>query len=103
MRIKGVFHPAGTILEPWFIEINNNVVLGQNSVVTAHLFEDESLYLSKIILQENSTIGVFSVVTPGCVIGKDSVVAANSFVKKNTVIGDRQLWKGSPAKKDKNW
>lgn len=50
----------------------------------------------KIILKKNCKIGTHSVIMPGVVIGKNSVIGAFSFVNKN--IPDNAVAYGVPAK-----
>ena len=47
---------------------------------------------------ENACVGANSVVMPGVKIGKNSIVGALSFVPKETIIPDNEIWFGIPAK-----
>ena len=48
-----------------------------------------------MILKNNCKIGTHSTIMPNVIIGKNSIVAAYSFVTKN--IPDNELWSGVPA------
>ena len=50
------------------------------------------------ILEENCLIGMNSVIMDNVVIGKESIVGALSFVKAKTIIPERSLVVGNPAK-----
>ena len=53
-----------------------------------------------VILKENCKIGTHSTIMPNVTVGKNSIVAAYSFVTKD--IPDNELWSGIPARfKDK--
>ncbi len=101
LGLKGNFfhYKTAEILDPWNVEIGKNVVVGENSTVTGHMYEKGKLILGKIKLGSNVEIGGESVISPGCQIGNNSVIGAFSFVKKNTKIGKNEIWAGIPAKK----
>ena len=49
-------------------------------------------------LGENCLIGMNSVIMDDVVIGKDSIIAALTFVSSNTIIPERSLVVGNPGK-----
>jgi acetyltransferase-like isoleucine patch superfamily enzyme len=51
-------------------------------------------------LKTNARIGTHSTLMPNVTIGKNSIIAAHSFVNENVPAGE--LWGGIPAKKIKN-
>jgi len=51
-------------------------------------------------LKTNARIGTHSTIMPNVTIGKNSLIAAYSFVNENVPTGE--LWGGVPAKKIKN-
>ena len=51
-------------------------------------------------LKTNARIGTHSTIMPNVTIGKNSIIAAYSFVTENVPTGE--LWAGVPAKKIKN-
>jgi len=79
------------------ISIEDNVQIGSHCTIYSHSTIDKKQ--GSVILKRNCKIGTHSTVMPGITIGKNSIVAAYSFVNKS--IPDNQLWKGIPAKFDK--
>ena len=94
--------------EPYLISIHDNVVCAANVRFINH---DISCYrLAKYInipnsaidsvgpieLFENSFIGAYTILMPGCSVGKNSVIAAGSIVTKQ--VPDEEVWGGVPAK-----
>lgn len=50
----------------------------------------------RVVLKRNSKIGSHTVIMPGVIIGKNSIIGAHSFVNKN--IPDNVVAAGVPAK-----
>lgn len=77
---------------------------------TIHMFPGTTVHLKKgahvghgaiihgAILEENCLIGMNSVIMDDAVIGKESIVGALCFVSVNTIIPERSLVVGNPAK-----
>ncbi|MGD9664929.1 MAG: gamma carbonic anhydrase family protein [Novosphingobium sp.] len=49
-------------------------------------------------LKDRAFVGLSTTVMSGCVIESDGMLAAGAMLSPNKVIGERQLWMGSPAK-----
>ncbi len=90
---------GGKLLEPPMIEIGDFTILGADTLVIGHAVEDGTVYLGKVVIGRNVTVGVNSVIMPDVRIGDGSVVGAMSLVTKGTRIGPHELWHGIPAKK----
>jgi len=83
-----------------YINCNYNVYIDDNVQIGSHC----SIYSNSTIdekqgpvkLEKNCKIGTHSTIMPNVIIGKNSVVAAHSFV--NISIPTNQLWGGIPAK-----
>ena len=67
-------------------KLGRNVTVGHNAVVHGCTVGDDTL------------IGMGAVVLNGAVIGKGCIIGAGALVKENTVIPDRSLVVGVPAK-----
>jgi len=88
-----------------YIEIEDNVIIGPNTVLRAsnHNFEDINKPIryqkhagGKIIIKEDVWIGSNCTILPNIVIGKGSIVGAGSVVTKN--IPEYSIVAGVPAK-----
>ncbi len=102
--LKGHFfhYKTAEIIDPWFIEIGENVVLGDLSSITGHVFEKGKLILGKVKMGNDSMMGLNSALLPGTEIGENSILGSFSVVKQFTKIPDNEVWVGLPAKKLKN-
>tara|TARA_B110000438_G_C15646046_1_gene577503 strand:- start:314 stop:700 length:387 start_codon:yes stop_codon:yes gene_type:complete len=76
------------------ISIEDNVQIGSHCAIYSNSTIDDKK--GSVALQKNCKIGSHSTIMPNLTIGKNSVVAAYSFVNKN--IPDNELWVGIPAK-----
>jgi len=75
------------------VTIEDNVQIGSHCSIYSHSTIDEKK--GPVILKQNCKIGTHSTVMPNIIVGKNSIVAAYSFVTKN--IPDNELWSGIPA------
>lgn len=74
--------------------IENDVQIGSHCSIYSNSTID--LKKGKIVLKKNCKIGTHSTIMPNVTVGKNSVVAAYSFVTEN--IPDNEIWAGIPAK-----
>lgn len=94
--------------EPYLISIHDNVVCAANVRFINH---DVSCYriahylgipknevdnIGSIELFDNCFVGAYSILMPGCSVGKNSIIAAGSIVTKQ--VPDNEVWGGIPAK-----
>ncbi|MCK6597516.1 MAG: hypothetical protein L6Q37_04065 [Bdellovibrionaceae bacterium] len=90
---------GGKIDSPYFIELEDNVVLGHGTLISGNYIQHDKLHLGKVKIKRNSTIGVYSVVFPNTIIEEDVSVAIGSMVNPGTHIPAGETWKGNPARK----
>lgn len=76
------------------VEIEDFVQIGSHCSIYSHSTIDKKK--GPVILKKNCKVGTHSTIMPNVTIGKNSIVAAHSFV--NRTIPDNQLWAGVPAK-----
>ena len=106
-----------------FVEIQKNVIIGENSRIQSHSFicegvdigknvfighnvntindnlpkvNNENWVVEKIIIRDNVSIGTGSTIMGNVTIGENSIIGANSLV--TTDIPYNEVWVGSPAK-----
>jgi acetyltransferase-like isoleucine patch superfamily enzyme len=82
------------IFFPELIEINDNVVIGQDTFITAHEFNVHEFRYGKIIIGTNVLIGARSFLLPGIEIGDNAIVPANTTVYKD--VPKNNIAFGSP-------
>lgn len=76
------------------VTIEDEVQIGSHcSLYSFSTIDDKN---GPIILRKNSKIGTHSTIMPNVIVGRNSIVAAHSFVNKN--IPANEIWGGVPAR-----
>ena len=91
-----VFGTNFDIFFPEFIDIGDNVVIGQNTTIVAHEFLPNEWHKGRVKIGKNALIGTMVLVLPGVEIGKNTKVAAYSLVNKS--VGSDLLVGGVPIR-----
>ena len=82
-----------------FIEIGNNTILGEGSIIMSSMVLGDFLLMKKVILKEGCTIGAFSVIAPGTIVEEGVILGMGSFTKINQRLEKGFIHFGRPAKK----
>lgn len=90
---------GGKIIEPLMVSLGDEVILGEDSLVLGHLITKNQLFLGKVEIGNQVTIGAKSIIMPDVVIEDGAVVWAGSLVVKGTRINKNEEWAGIPARK----
>jgi Bacterial transferase hexapeptide (six repeats) len=91
-------YTGGIILDPPFVTIGSNALLGQGSLIVPHVIENDRLAHYPIRIGSDVTVGAHAIVLAGVEIGEGALIASGSVVKKNTRIGMGERWGGVPAR-----
>lgn len=60
--------------------------------------EREIAYSAPVTLEPGAILGVAAIVMPGVIVGEDTVVGAQSFVRRDECIGPRLVVAGNPLR-----
>ncbi len=77
-----------------FIEFGRNITVGQGAVVMSSMVIGKYLIIKKIILGDHTVVGGLSHISPGTVLGKESVVGAFSATIPSQNIEPRWIYLG---------
>jgi hypothetical protein len=88
----------GKLIEPQFINIGKGAIVGEGALLMAHSIERGRVQFGRIHVGDGATIGARSIVMPGCTIEAGATLAAGSVLTKNTIVPERAMWGGVPAK-----
>ena len=91
-------YSSGIILDPPFVSIGHDSIVGQYALLVPHVIEGEKLAHARISIGSHVTIGAHAVVLSGVSIGDGAIVATGAVVSKSTRIGAGEVWGGVPAK-----
>ncbi|HEY3353544.1 MAG TPA: DapH/DapD/GlmU-related protein [Polyangia bacterium] len=81
------------------IEIGDDTVVGGDVTLVAHSAERGELVTARVRIGRRVTLGLMSIILPGCEIGDGAVLAANAVLQKGTKVGPGEIWGGVPARK----
>jgi acetyltransferase-like isoleucine patch superfamily enzyme len=87
------------ILDPPFVEIGENSVVGLSAVLCPHVIEGERLAHYPIKIGDHVTIAGTAIVLSDVEIGDRATVAVGAVVMKGTRIGPGEIWSGNPARR----
>ena len=100
---KGIVAIGGLLLDPSLIAIEENVIVGAGSTLSAHLItvvaSEDTLILGRILIKEGALIGGNVQIMPGVTVGEHAMINNMAFVPLNTTIPPYEVWGGNPAKK----
>ncbi len=85
-----------------FIEFGKNVKIGQGSIIMSNIVIRDKIVIKKVALRDNVIIGAHSVVCPGTIIEKNTVLDALSMTSLNQVLESDSIYSGIPVKKIMN-
>lgn len=101
-RLGNNTYSSGIILDPPFVEVGANTLIGQYSLLIPHVIEGKRLAHYRINIGDNVTIGAHAVVMSGVTIENNAIVGVGAVVSKGTHIRAGEVWGGVPAKKIKD-
>lgn len=90
---------AETMQDAYMVEIGNNTIIGCGTYVNGNYLENNKIFIGKVKIGHNVTIGMNCVVLPNTVIGDGATLSIGSVVMPGTVIPAGETWKGNPARK----
>ncbi|HHM05652.1 MAG TPA: hypothetical protein ENJ19_07910 [Gammaproteobacteria bacterium] len=93
---------GGILVDPQFISIGDEAIIGQDAVITAHTITSGVIILDPVVIGARATVGVKVVVMSGVTIGEGAVLTAAAVVPPGTTIPAAEMWGGVPARKIKD-
>lgn len=95
---NGVNINTGGLADLSMLEIGDNVLIGGGTALICHASDRGFLRLESTKLGKNVSIGLNSVVMPGCEIGEGASIAPCSYIPRGTKIPARGVWGGNPVR-----
>ncbi|ESW68238.1 non-ribosomal peptide synthetase [Mesorhizobium sp. C277A] len=93
-----VYDGGSNLTERSLVEIGDDVTLNEGCVIQAHSLEEGAFKSDFIRIGDGCTLGPSAFVHYGVVMGKGSMVDADSFVMKGEELEPNSIWRGNPAK-----
>lgn len=95
----GVQINTSVVADQNLVSIGDGSVIGGDATIVAHAAERGKLVTAPVRIGRNVTIGLMSVVFPGCDIGDGAVIAAGAVLSKGTKVAPGEIWAGVPARR----
>jgi acetyltransferase-like isoleucine patch superfamily enzyme len=89
---------TGGLADLSLLDIGDNVLIGGGVALICHASERGFLRLEPTKIGSNVSIGIGSVILPGCEIGDGASIAPCSLLAKGTRVPAKALWGGNPAR-----
>lgn len=90
---------SGLMMDPQFIQIGNNSLIGNDAMLIAHVIEGDVLAYEPIVIGNNVTIGARAIIMAGVTIEDGAIVGVQSVVSKGCHIRREETWVGCPARR----
>ncbi len=93
-------HMGGVVFmpDPYLVYAGRNVVFGGGALIVCHLYDQRGLFVKRVVIEDDVTIGGFSIIAPGVKIRKGAMIESRSYVRPNTRVGPYEYWAGDPAR-----
>lgn len=90
---------GGTIDDPYMVQVGDEVVLGNASLVSGNFLQGGVLTCGRVSIGSRVTVGANCVIYPDVEIGDGATLVVGSCVLSGTRIGPGETWRGNPARK----
>jgi hypothetical protein len=87
---KNVQINTGMLNDCYLLTIEDDVIIGGQTDISCHIFENGKLTLKPIRIGKRCLIGAHCYISPGVIIGEGSIIGLNSYIRQ-----DRKLPPGS--------
>lgn len=91
------FETTFDILYPQRITIEDDAVIGYDSVILCHAYVRREYQLGPVRICEGAAVGARCTILPGVTVGAGAVVGAMSLVNRDVPPGE--FWAGVPARR----
>jgi acetyltransferase-like isoleucine patch superfamily enzyme len=98
-RSKSCYVTEPLILDPPFVEIGRNVVIGSHASIAGHIQVPNMVQIKKTVIEDDVLIGANAIVFGGVTLKRGCMIAAGSVVPPYTTVGEYEYWSGVPAVK----
>lgn len=84
--------------DPYLVYAGQNVVFGGGALIACHVYDQRGLFVKRVVIEDDVTIGAFSKIGPGVKIRRGAMIGRDSCVAPNTQVGPYEYWAGDPAR-----
>ncbi|MCF2140811.1 MAG: hypothetical protein K9W44_12215 [Candidatus Lokiarchaeota archaeon] len=88
-----------TWISPEFIEIGNNVIIGQSAAIYSYLIQGDKILVAKTIIEDNVQIGPQVILLPGTHVKERTIIDGGSFSHPFTIMEENSVYSGCPTER----
>ena len=99
VKIDFSSHMIDAWVDTEFISFGRKVMIGQGAVVMSSMILGKYLIIKKVYLDDYTVVGGQTSVSPGTIIGQDTVLGALSTTTFNQLLEQSWIYFGFPARK----
>ena len=85
---KNVRLNTWVLADAYLLELGDNVVVGGETEISCHIYENDHLYLDRVTIGANTLIGARCYISPGVRIGKNCLIGLYSYLRRGRTIAD---------------
>ena len=89
---------SGLMMDPQFVQIGNNSLVGNDAMLIAHVIEGDVLAYEPIVIGDNVTIGARAIIMAGVTVDDGAIIGVQSVVSKGSHIKRNETWVGCQAR-----
>jgi carbonic anhydrase/acetyltransferase-like protein (isoleucine patch superfamily) len=98
-RSRSCYVTDPRIIDPHFVTIGRNVVIGIGATVAGHYQDRDAVVLRRTVIEDDVVIGGHAAVGGGVHLQRGAVIGAGAIVLPETVVGPNEYWSGVPARR----
>jgi hypothetical protein len=83
---KNVWINTFNLVDCYLITIGDNTIIGGDSVLTTHVYENGKLLLQPITIGKDCLIGGHAYISPGVTVGDGSVIGLKAYVRRGRQV-----------------
>ncbi len=92
-------HLVDAWIDPEFIKLGRKVTVGQVAAVMSSMVVGKYLIIKKIIIDDYCVVGGMATVSPGAIVGKETIIGAFSNTNYGQIFEPGWIYLGVPANK----
>ncbi len=101
VKVQGKVALFDAWVDTEFIKLGKNCTVGQGSVIMGAMLTRDWLIIKTTVLEDNTVVGGYSIVSPGTIIREGTVLGGGSATMVGQELESGWVYMGLPAKKFK--
>jgi acetyltransferase-like isoleucine patch superfamily enzyme len=74
--------------DSYLLELGDNVVVGGETEISCHIYENDTLFLDRVTVGANTLIGGRCYISPGVRVGSNCLIGLYSYLRRGRIVPD---------------